>query len=144
MPIPFLKSDSQSLFIPPPAAHLSITLQWHHTTVLFPLRRLRTHNILTPMPSQIDISNLPTKCVRRAVRVAQFFLTHKHYQESKSFNCRQGIRIVTNGGGINPSACVAMLQVWINIRAHNLCHNNRQLIVFAINRNHSASKNNCN
>ena len=30
------------------------------------------------------------------------------------------------------------------IRAHNLCHNNRQLIVIAINRNHSASKINCN
>ena len=29
-------------------------------------------------------------------------------------------------------------------RAHNLCHDNRQLIVIAINCNHSASKNNCN
>ena len=29
-------------------------------------------------------------------------------------------------------------------RAHNLCHDNRQLIVIAINRNHSASKINCN
>ena len=29
-------------------------------------------------------------------------------------------------------------------RAHNLCHDNRQLIVIAINRNHSASKVNCN
>ena len=32
----------------------------------------------------------------------------------------------------------------ISIRAHNLCHDNRQLIVIAINRNHSASKNNRN
>ena len=31
-----------------------------------------------------------------------------------------------------------------NIRAHNLFHDNRQLIVIAINRNHSASKNNRN
>ena len=30
------------------------------------------------------------------------------------------------------------------IRAHNLCHNDRQLITIAINYNHSASKNNCN
>ena len=30
------------------------------------------------------------------------------------------------------------------IRAHNLCHNNRQLIAIAINRNHSARKINCN
>ena len=29
-------------------------------------------------------------------------------------------------------------------RAHNLCHDNRQLIVIAINRNHSASKIDCN
>ena len=29
-------------------------------------------------------------------------------------------------------------------RAHNLWHGNRQLIVIAINRNHSASKINCN
>ena len=33
---------------------------------------------------------------------------------------------------------------WVSIRAHNLCHDNRQLIVLAINCNHSASKNNCN
>ena len=32
----------------------------------------------------------------------------------------------------------------ITTRAHNLCHDNRQLIVIAINRNHSASKINCN
>ena len=32
----------------------------------------------------------------------------------------------------------------IATRAHNLCHDNRQLIVLAINCNHSASKNNCN
>ena len=32
----------------------------------------------------------------------------------------------------------------VSIRAHNLCHDNRQLIVIAINRNRSASKNNCN
>ena len=32
----------------------------------------------------------------------------------------------------------------VKIRAHNLCHDNRQLIVIAINRNRSASKNNCN
>ena len=32
----------------------------------------------------------------------------------------------------------------LSIRAHNLCHDNRQLIVIAINRNHSASKINCN
>ena len=30
------------------------------------------------------------------------------------------------------------------IRAHNLCHDNLQLIVLAINCNHSASKNNGN
>ena len=30
------------------------------------------------------------------------------------------------------------------IRAHNLCHDNCQLIIIAINRNHSASKINCN
>ena len=36
------------------------------------------------------------------------------------------------------------LALGVEIRAHNLCHNNRQLIVLAINRNHSASKNNCN
>ena len=30
------------------------------------------------------------------------------------------------------------------IRAHNFCHDNRQLIVLAINCNHSTSKNNCN
>ena len=34
--------------------------------------------------------------------------------------------------------------ICITTRAHNLCHDNRQLIVIAINRNHSASKNNCN
>ena len=32
----------------------------------------------------------------------------------------------------------------LTIRAHNLCHDNRQLIVIAINRNHSAKKINCN
>ena len=32
----------------------------------------------------------------------------------------------------------------LKTRAHNLCHDNRQLIVLAINCNHSASKNNCN
>ena len=32
----------------------------------------------------------------------------------------------------------------IKTRAHNLCHDNRQLIVLAINGNHSASKSNCN
>ena len=32
----------------------------------------------------------------------------------------------------------------VTTRAHNLCHDNRQLIVLAINCNHSASKNNCN
>ena len=32
----------------------------------------------------------------------------------------------------------------IIIRAHNLCHDNRQLIVMAINRNRSAIKTNCN
>ena len=32
----------------------------------------------------------------------------------------------------------------IYARAHNLCHDNRQLIVLAINCNHSAIKNNCN
>ena len=32
----------------------------------------------------------------------------------------------------------------VDTRAHNLCHDNRQLIVNAINRNHSASKINCN
>ena len=32
----------------------------------------------------------------------------------------------------------------IGTRAHNLCHDNRQLIVIAINCNHSASKINCN
>ena len=29
------------------------------------------------------------------------------------------------------------------VRAHNLCHDNQQLIVLAINCNHSARKNNC-
>ena len=33
---------------------------------------------------------------------------------------------------------------WMSIRAHNLCHDNRQLIVIAINRNRSAIKINCN
>ena len=45
------------------------------------------------------------------------------------------------------SACVMVLAcgvISITIRAHNLCHNNRQLIVIAINRIRSASKNNCN
>ena len=32
----------------------------------------------------------------------------------------------------------------VTSRAHNLCHDNRQLIVLAINRNRSDSKNNCN
>ena len=32
----------------------------------------------------------------------------------------------------------------ISTRAHNLCHDNRQLIVIAINRNRSAIKINCN
>ena len=36
------------------------------------------------------------------------------------------------------------MDVDMDIRAHNLCHDNRQLIVIAINRNHSASKINCN
>ena len=33
---------------------------------------------------------------------------------------------------------------WICTKAHNLCHDNRQLYVIAINRNHSASKIYCN
>ena len=33
---------------------------------------------------------------------------------------------------------------WVATRAHNLCHDNRQLIVIAINRNRSAIKINCN
>ena len=32
----------------------------------------------------------------------------------------------------------------VDTRAHNLCHDNCQLIVIAINRNHSAAKNNRN
>ena len=36
------------------------------------------------------------------------------------------------------------LIIRVETRAHNLCHDNRQLIVIAINRNRSASKNNCN
>ena len=35
---------------------------------------------------------------------------------------------------------VSNLQISIIIRAHNRCHDNRQLIVLAINCNHSASK----
>ena len=33
---------------------------------------------------------------------------------------------------------------WVSTRAHNLCHDNSQLIVLVINCYHSASKNNCN
>ena len=33
-----------------------------------------------------------------------------------------------------------LLGGWVVRRAHNLCHDNRQLIIIAINRNHSASK----
>ena len=44
-----------------------------------------------------------------------------------------------------PVALVERLQQGdVVIRAHNLCHDNRQLILFAINRNHSASKINRN
>ena len=38
----------------------------------------------------------------------------------------------------------SLFQGRVSFRAHNLCHDNRQLIVIAINRNHSASKINCN
>ena len=41
--------------------------------------------------------------------------------------------------------CIArQVNLGLQTRAHNLCHDNRQLIVIAINRNHSASKINCN
>ena len=39
---------------------------------------------------------------------------------------------------------VSLLLICVNTRAHNLCHDNRQLIVIAINRNRSAIKINCN
>ena len=45
----------------------------------------------------------------------------------------------------NPiSEAVSSIETSIQTRAHNLCRDNCQLIVIAINRNHSASKNNCN
>ena len=37
-----------------------------------------------------------------------------------------------------------VMDVDMDIRAHNLCHDNRQLIVIAINRNRSAIKIDCN
>ena len=49
----------------------------------------------------------------------------------------KGILILDNDGK-------RILAKWVVTRAHNLCHDNRQLIVIAINRNHSASKINCN
>ena len=60
-----LKSDSQTHILP--ASYLSLTLQCTNNGSFLPSRcgrprRLRTHNILTPMPSQIDISNLPSVC----------------------------------------------------------------------------------
>ena len=40
--------------------------------------------------------------------------------------------------------CVTQGTHMVHTRAHNLCHDNRQLIVLAINCNHSARTNNCN
>ena len=41
--------------------------------------------------------------------------------------------------------CIArQVNLGLQTRAHNLCHDNRLLIVIAINRNHSASKIDCN
>ena len=44
----------------------------------------------------------------------------------------------------NPLALFNPICRTLHIRAHNLCHDNRQLIVIAINRNHSAIKISCN
>ena len=53
------------------------------------------------------------------------------------------------GEGVGDQVLEATLRTrseeeFIVIRAHNLCHDNRQLIVIAINLNRSAIKINCN
>ena len=53
----------------------------------------------------------------------------------------QGVLVSAVAGHIYTATT---LRVTIITRAHNLCKDNRQLIVLAINCNHSASKNNCN
>ena len=52
-------------------------------------------------------------------------------------------QVNTEGGHSNIWVPISKIESLTN-RAHNLCHDNRQLIVIAINRNCSAIKINCN
>ena len=83
---------------------------------------------------------------------SQLFKQCKQYKNRKQFQkceqCKQvrGESYVSSVNSENYENRVTRVKrvSSVNSRAHNLCHDNRQLIVLAINVNHSASKNKCN
>ena len=60
------------------------------------------------------------------------------------FDCSEDFGAELNGIFAVTKFAPFPCQYDVSIRAHNLCHDNRQLIVLAINCNHLDSKNNCN